>query len=347
METDGPLPACHRHFLSLRPSACVPPAPPGRIDEVTPGTSQTSTRPVASRHHHRPPLAPLPLPPTGSSQSGAMGQKIPGASSRWTAAGREAGGGVGRIGGGSGGSPSYRPSAHRRRHPELRGPDFSKPTRLDLLLDMPWPGPRQRMLRVTPTDPAKPTAFCAKANTRSTWADPLAGAAAGHARRGGRGHGGRRRCTRWATRRWWARTRVVGLGLGRNSGSTTTARTGARRGALLPCFLEAEEGLLAARRLLVVLDMDEGTLSFMWRDTTWAWPSGAWKGRKLYPVVSAVWGHCEITMKYVNGLDREPAHRASRPRGSVSGGAVVTGSPAVAPSTRWLRSGVLRRVQSA
>ncbi|TKS80023.1 SPRY domain-containing SOCS box protein 4 [Collichthys lucidus] len=40
----------------------------------------------------------------------------------------------------SGGSPSYRPSAHRRQHPELRDPDFSKPPRLDLLLDMPCAG---------------------------------------------------------------------------------------------------------------------------------------------------------------------------------------------------------------
>ncbi|KAH7967410.1 hypothetical protein HPB49_024618 [Dermacentor silvarum] len=29
-------------------------------------------------------------------------------------------------------------------------------------------------------------------------------------------------------------------------------------------------------------------------------------GQKLYPVVSAVWGHCEITMKYIGGLDPEP-----------------------------------------
>ncbi|XP_035761952.1 SPRY domain-containing SOCS box protein 4-like, partial [Neolamprologus brichardi] len=40
----------------------------------------------------------------------------------------------------SGGSPSYRPLTHRRQHPELRGPDFFKPPRLDLLLDMPCAG---------------------------------------------------------------------------------------------------------------------------------------------------------------------------------------------------------------
>ena len=26
---------------------------------------------------------------------------------------------------------------------------------------------------------------------------------------------------------------------------------------------------------------------------------------QVYPIVSAVWGHCEITMKYLGGLDRE------------------------------------------
>lgn len=28
------------------------------------------------------------------------------------------------------------------------------------------------------------------------------------------------------------------------------------------------------------------------------------KGKKLYPIISAVWGHCEITMTYLNGLHR-------------------------------------------
>merc|ERR1711936_1334032 len=30
------------------------------------------------------------------------------------------------------------------------------------------------------------------------------------------------------------------------------------------------------------------------------------RGKKLYLMVSAVWGHCEITMKYLGGLDPEP-----------------------------------------
>lgn len=29
------------------------------------------------------------------------------------------------------------------------------------------------------------------------------------------------------------------------------------------------------------------------------------QGKTLYPIVSAVWGHCEITMKYLGGIERE------------------------------------------
>ena len=29
------------------------------------------------------------------------------------------------------------------------------------------------------------------------------------------------------------------------------------------------------------------------------------RGKKLHVMVSAVWGHCEITMKYIGGMDRE------------------------------------------
>merc|ERR1711946_92892 len=54
----------------------------------------------------------------------------------------------------------------------------------------------------------------------------------------------------------------------------------------------------------VVLDMDEGTLSFVVDGQYMGVAFRGLKGKKLYPIVSAVWGHCEITMKYVGGLDR-------------------------------------------
>lgn len=55
----------------------------------------------------------------------------------------------------------------------------------------------------------------------------------------------------------------------------------------------------------VVLDMDEGTLSFVVDGQYLGVAFRGLKGKKLYPIVSAVWGHCEITMRYVGGLDRE------------------------------------------
>ena len=54
-----------------------------------------------------------------------------------------------------------------------------------------------------------------------------------------------------------------------------------------------------------VLDMDEGTLAFVVDGQYLGVAFRGLKGKKLYPIVSAVWGHCEITMKYIGGLDRK------------------------------------------
>lgn len=51
--------------------------------------------------------------------------------------------------------------------------------------------------------------------------------------------------------------------------------------------------------------MDEGTLSFVVDGQYLGVAFRGLKGRKLFPIVSAVWGHCEITMKYIGGLDRK------------------------------------------
>jgi len=55
-----------------------------------------------------------------------------------------------------------------------------------------------------------------------------------------------------------------------------------------------------------VLDMDAGTLGFM-ADGQWLGTAfSGLQGKTLYPVVSCVWGHCEVTMKYLNGLPSCP-----------------------------------------
>uniref|UniRef100_A0A0K2VBZ9 SPRY domaincontaining SOCS box protein 1like [Nasonia vitripennis] n=2 Tax=Lepeophtheirus salmonis TaxID=72036 RepID=A0A0K2VBZ9_LEPSM len=52
--------------------------------------------------------------------------------------------------------------------------------------------------------------------------------------------------------------------------------------------------------------MDEGTLGFV-VDGNYLGPAfRGLRGKKLYLMVSAVWGHCEITMKYIGGMDPEP-----------------------------------------
>lgn len=51
--------------------------------------------------------------------------------------------------------------------------------------------------------------------------------------------------------------------------------------------------------------MDEGTLAFVVDGQYLGLAFRGLKGKKLYPIVSAVWGHCEITMKYIGGLDRK------------------------------------------
>ncbi|GMR36842.1 hypothetical protein PMAYCL1PPCAC_07037 [Pristionchus mayeri] len=54
-----------------------------------------------------------------------------------------------------------------------------------------------------------------------------------------------------------------------------------------------------------ILDMDEGFLAFATDKTYLGVAFRGLKGKTLYPIVSAVWGHCEITMKYLGGLNRE------------------------------------------
>jgi len=52
--------------------------------------------------------------------------------------------------------------------------------------------------------------------------------------------------------------------------------------------------------------MDEGTLSYIVDGQYLGVAHRGLRGHKLYMIVSAVWGHCEITLKYINGLDPEP-----------------------------------------
>lgn len=76
-------------------------------------------------------------------------------------------------------------------------------------------------------------------------------------------------------------------------------------GFTYPAILKPDEAFLVPDKFLVALDMDEGTLSFIVDGQYLGVAFRGLKGKKLYPIISAVWGHCEITMKYIGGLDRE------------------------------------------
>ncbi|XP_071945116.1 protein gustavus-like [Antedon mediterranea] len=71
-------------------------------------------------------------------------------------------------------------------------------------------------------------------------------------------------------------------------------------------ILPHEDNLQVPDDFQMVLDMDEGTLSFIVNGQFMGIAFRGLKGRKLYPMVSAVWGHCEITLKYIGGLEPSP-----------------------------------------
>lgn len=77
-------------------------------------------------------------------------------------------------------------------------------------------------------------------------------------------------------------------------------------GTTYPSLLNNDETFVVPDKFYVVLDMDEGTLAFVVDGQYLGVAFRGLKGKKLYPIVSAVWGHCEITIRYIGGLDPEP-----------------------------------------
>ncbi len=54
--------------------------------------------------------------------------------------------------------------------------------------------------------------------------------------------------------------------------------------------------------LKLLLDMDAGTLAFMVDDTYLGVAFTGLRGHTLYPIISVVWGHCEVQIRYINSL---------------------------------------------
>lgn len=69
---------------------------------------------------------------------------------------------------------------------------------------------------------------------------------------------------------------------------------------------EAKAEYAVADRFLMILDMDEGTLSFVENGCFLGQAFDGLKGLRLYPMIGAVWGRSKITMKYIGGLEPGP-----------------------------------------
>ncbi|KAI1707158.1 SPRY domain-containing protein [Ditylenchus destructor] len=62
----------------------------------------------------------------------------------------------------------------------------------------------------------------------------------------------------------------------------------------------------APDKFYCILDMDEGYMAFATSKQYLGVAFRGLKGKKVHPIVSAVWGHAEITIRYMGGLDPEP-----------------------------------------
>ena len=102
-----------------------------------------------------------------------------------------------------------------------------------------------------------------------------------------------------------------GWDLGRNKAYHDSSN---KPGTTYPATLSPDETFAVPDKFLMVLDMDEGTLSFIVDGHHLGPAHRGLNGKKIYVVISAVWGHCEITMKYVNGLEPGPLSLTSLTR---------------------------------
>lgn len=217
--------------------------------------------------------------------------------------------------------PPYRPVKR-----ELRGPDFCKPARLDMLLDMP-PAKLEVQYKHAWNNEDRSLNIFVKEDDKLTFhRHPVAQSTDCIRGKVGYTRGLHVWQIHWPTRQRGTHA-VVGVSTAEaplhSVGYTSLVGSNSESwgwdlgrnklyhncknqpGVTYPVFLEPDESFVLPDSLLVVLDMDEGTLSFMVDGQYLGVAFRGLKGKKLYPIVSAVWGHCEITMRYINGLDRK------------------------------------------
>ncbi|XP_023674344.1 SPRY domain-containing SOCS box protein 4-like [Paramormyrops kingsleyae] len=221
--------------------------------------------------------------------------------------------------------PSYRPTRQ-----DLRGPDLCRPARLDLLLDLPPAPPAVQLQHSWNGNDRSLNIFVKEEDGLTLHRHPVAQSTDCIRGRVGHTRGLHAWRIHWPTRQRGTHA-VVGVAtaqaplhsvgymalvgsdseswgwdLGRNKLYHNSKNQPAQATPTYPAFLGADESFVPPDSLVVVLDMDEGTLSFVVDGQYLGIAFRGLKGKKLYPIVSAVWGHCEITMCYINGLDPEP-----------------------------------------
>lgn len=217
--------------------------------------------------------------------------------------------------------PPYRPVKR-----ELRGPDFCKPARLDMLLDMPPAHLEVQYKHAWNNEDRSLNIFVKEDDKLTFHRHPVAQSTDCIRGKVGYTRGLHVWQIHWPTRQRGTHA-VVGVSTAEaplhSVGYTSLVGSNSESwgwdlgrnklyhncknqpGVTYPVFLEPDESFVLPDSLLVVLDMDEGTLSFIVDGQYLGVAFRGLKGKKLYPIVSAVWGHCEITMRYINGLDRK------------------------------------------
>ncbi|XP_042228680.1 uncharacterized protein LOC121870795 isoform X2 [Homarus americanus] len=231
-------------------------------------------------------------------------------------------GGMKSVGRGEGGS--LQPRLTREL---AMSPDYTRPKRLDLLLDMP-PVPREASLKHAWNADDRSLNIFVKDDKMTFHRHPVAQSTDCIRGRVGYTRGLHVWEIHWSTRQRGTHA-VVGVAtdeaplhsqgyqslvgsndqswgwdLGRNK-LYHNAKQG-NSGITYPSLLNNDETFVVPDKFYVVLDMDEGTLAFVVEGQYLGVAFRGLKGKKLYPIVSAVWGHCEITIRYIGGLDPEP-----------------------------------------
>ncbi|CEF60962.1 SOCS protein, C-terminal domain and B30.2/SPRY domain and SPla/RYanodine receptor SPRY domain and Concanavalin A-like lectin/glucanases superfamily domain and SPla/RYanodine receptor subgroup domain-containing protein [Strongyloides ratti] len=67
-------------------------------------------------------------------------------------------------------------------------------------------------------------------------------------------------------------------------------------------YINVGDSFSVPESIYCILDMDEGYMAFATDEEYLGVAFRGLRGKELFPIVSAVWGHCEITIKYMGGI---------------------------------------------